>query len=89
MKKNRKIPKMKSDEQIAAFWDTHDFVDYIEDTESAEDVVFEKQTKETISIRLERRQVKELKRIARRVGLGYTSLVRSWVTEKLAKIHRS
>lgn len=89
MKKTDKIPKMKSDEQIAAFWDTHDFADYIEDTEPADDVVFEKQTKETISIRLERRQVKELKKIARRVGLGYTSLVRSWVTEKLAKIHRA
>jgi len=35
-----KIPKFKSDEEIVAFWDRHDFTDYIEDTEPADDVIF-------------------------------------------------
>ena len=86
--KKKKIPEFRTDEELAAFWDTHDFVDYMEDTEPAEDVVFEKTKKETVSIRLESSQIKELKNIARKIGLGYTSLVRSWVIEKLAKIHR-
>lgn len=87
MKKQKKIPKFKSDEEIASFWDTHDFTDYLEDTEPAEDVVFERPKKETLSIRLEQDQIKELKKLANKVGLGYTSLIRSWVIEKLAKLH--
>lgn len=37
--------------------------------------------------RLGEDQIKELRRLAHKVGLGYTSLIRSWITEKLAKIH--
>ena len=87
MKKSKTIPKFKSDEEIAAFWDTHDFTDYIKNTEPAEDVIFERPKKETISIRLEKDQIKELRKLTYKVGLGYTSLVRSWVIEKLAKLH--
>ncbi|MBL7073534.1 MAG: hypothetical protein ISS33_07215 [Candidatus Omnitrophica bacterium] len=85
----KKIPKIKEDAEIAAFWDTHDLIDYLEDTESADNVVFEREKKETVSIRLENKQIKELKRIAHKVGLGYTSLVRSWIIEKLAKLHHA
>jgi predicted DNA binding CopG/RHH family protein len=88
MKKPRKIPHFKSDEEVAAFWDTHDFTNYIKDTEPV-DVVFEKPKKETISIRMEHGQIKELKRLADRVGLGYTSLIRSWIIEKLARLHQA
>lgn len=87
MKKRKRIPKFKTEEEIAAFWDAHDFTDYIEDTEPADDVVFVKPKKGTISIRLEEDRIKELKRIANKIGLGYTSLIRSWIIEKLAKIH--
>ena len=83
----KKIPKFKSDEQIVAFWDTHDFTDYLADTEPADDVVFEKPKKDTVSIRLEKDQIRELRKLGHTVGLGYTSLVRSWIIEKMAKIH--
>ena len=84
----KKIPKFKTEEEIAAFWDTHDFLEYIEDTESADDVVFERPKKETVSIRLEKGQIKEIKRLSHKIGLGYSSLIRSWIIEKLATIHR-
>ena len=83
----KKIPKFKSDKDIAAFWNTHDFTDYIEDTEPADDLVFEKSRKDTVAIRLGKDQIKEIKRLSYKLGLGYTSLIRSWVTERLAKIH--
>ncbi len=83
----KKIPSLKKDTELAAFWDTHDFSEYIEDTQPADDVVFEKEKKETVAIRLEKEQIKDLKRLAHKLGLGYTSIVRSWITEKLAQIH--
>ena len=86
MNKKKKIPAMKSDNDIAAFWDNNDFTDFADDTESAGDVVFEKPTKETISVRLEKKQIQQLKKIAQKVGLGYTSLIRSWVIEKIARL---
>ena len=39
----KKIPEFKTEEALAAFWDNHDFLDYFEDTEPAEDVIFELQ----------------------------------------------
>jgi predicted DNA binding CopG/RHH family protein len=81
----KKIPRFKTHREAASFWDTHDFSDYVHDTDKADDVVFTRNTKETVSIRLEKDQVRKLKKIATHVGLGYTSLIRSWVTEKLAK----
>jgi len=32
-------------------------------------------------------QIIEIKRLSYKLGLGYTSLIRFWVTERLAKIH--
>lgn len=83
----KKIPNLKKDAEIAAFWDAHDFSEYIEDTMPADDVVFEKEKKDTVAIRLEREQIRDLKRLAHKLGLGYTSIVRSWIIEKLAQIH--
>ena len=39
----KKIPEFKTEEALAAFWDNHDFLDYLEDTEPADDVIFELQ----------------------------------------------
>lgn len=83
----KKIPKFKQDKELIAFWNAHDFTDYIEDTKSADDVIFEKSKKDTVSFRLRKDQIKELKRLAHKVGLGYTALIRSWITERLARIN--
>ena len=39
----KKIPEFKTEEALAAFWDNHDFSDYLEDTEPANDVIFKLQ----------------------------------------------
>lgn len=74
-----KIPKFKSYQQEAQWWDTHDVTE-IEGLEVVEPKA------QTVSIRLERRLVDLLKQIAREQGIGYTALVRLWVIEKLRKI---
>ncbi|MFH1760469.1 MAG: CopG family antitoxin [bacterium] len=62
MNKKRDVPAVESDNDIAAFWDNNDFTDFADDTESAGDVVFEKLTKETISVRLEKNRFSSLRR---------------------------
>jgi len=83
----KKIPVFKKDSEVAAFWDTHDFSEHFNETLPADDVVFEKEKKDTVAIRLERSSIKELKRLGQKVGLGYTSIVRSWILEKLSQMH--
>lgn len=77
-----KIPKFKSHKEEAEWWDTHDVTE-IEGLELVEEGVFLKPKKQVVSIRLERRLVEQLKRIAQEKGIGHTTLVRMWVIEKL------
>jgi predicted DNA binding CopG/RHH family protein len=83
----KKIPKFKTDEQAARFWDTHSFDVYHRDTREAE-IGFVKRPKKTIAIRLDPDDMKTVEVIAQRKGLSYTSLLRMWIKEHLAKESR-
>lgn len=78
-----KIPDWGSDEAIALFWDTHDIADYWDELELADDVKFVKPRKEVVSIRLEPIYLKQLKAVARKMGIDYTRLIRIWLVDKL------
>jgi len=77
-----KIPKFKSYKEEAQWWDTHDVTE-IEGLEAIKGEVFIRPKKQIVSIRLERQLVDLLKHIARKRGIGHTTLVRMWVIEKL------
>ena len=83
----KKIPKFKSDEEAASFWETHSFEDYNRDTKEAE-IGFIKRPKKTIAIRLDPDDIKKVEAIAERKGLSYTALLRMWIKEQLAKESR-
>lgn len=38
-----RLPKFKSDQECAEFWDTHDFTDYQNEFKKVDNVVFEQQ----------------------------------------------
>ncbi len=80
----RKIPKFKTDEDAARFWEAHSFEDYQKDTREAE-IKFVKKPKKIIAIRLDPEDIKSVELIADRKGLSYTSLLRMWIKEHLAK----
>ena len=80
----RKIPKFKSDEEATRFWQSHTFKDYNMDTAESE-IRFVRKPRRTIAIRLDSEDVKAIEKIAHRKGLGYTSLLRMWIKEYLAK----
>jgi mRNA-degrading endonuclease RelE of RelBE toxin-antitoxin system len=86
-KSKKKLPDMSSwtDEQIAQFWETHSLADYWEELEEVE-VTFEQPKTTVVGVRLEEGDVQQLKRLARRLGIGHSTLIRLWIKEKLREI---
>ncbi|MEQ8222396.1 MAG: CopG family antitoxin [Candidatus Eremiobacterota bacterium] len=78
-----KIPKFNTEEEEVEFWDTHSLDEFNEDLTLAEDVTFKKSRKKLVSLRLDSQQIEILKKIATGKGIGYLTLVRMWITEKL------
>ncbi len=78
-----KIPRFKSEKEAREFWDSHNLTDYLEELEEVRAKVFIKPKKQVVSIRLERSHIEALRTIARRMGLGVTTLNRMWVLERL------
>ena len=81
-----KLPKFASVQEEALFWDTHNSTEFLDDTESA-DVAFvdARPAKKLITLRLDPGAIKRLKEIAQRKGLGYQTLMRMWVMERLTQ----
>jgi len=83
MKKKLKIPKFKSYEEEAEFWDTHSFADYWDDLKPVK-VNFKASLKEdTMSLRLDSALKKRVENMANFYSIPASSLVRMWVVEKL------
>ena len=83
-----KIPKFKSDQEAAEFWDIHSLTDFEDELELVDEKVFVKPEKQIVSIRMERKQVELLKKIAAKMGIGYSPLIRLWILERLNKVAR-
>ncbi len=84
MSKRKRLPDMSqwTAQQIHEFWKTHSSADYWDETEEVE-VTVRKQRRKPVSIKLSEADLKCVKQIARARGLGYTTLLRLWVKEKL------
>jgi len=81
-----KIPKFTSEQEEAEFWDTHDSIEYVEDTEPMEvSFVDARPAKKLISVRMEPTAIEKLKVVAQQKGIGYQTLMRMWVMERLAQ----
>jgi len=80
------IPAFTSEQEEADFWDTHDSADYLDETEPVElTFVDARPEKRSISLRIDAGTVDTLKHIAGRKGMGYQTLIRMWVMERLEK----
>jgi predicted DNA binding CopG/RHH family protein len=80
------LPEFASDREEAEFWDTHDSTDFLDETERV-DVTFvdARPAKKQISLRMDPQAIDSLKEIAQRKGIGYQTLIRMWVMERLAQ----
>ncbi len=80
-----KIPKFKSDQEAAQFWDTHSLIEFEDDLELVKEKVFVKPEKQVMTIRVDKKLANALKIIAREKGINYSTLARMWLIERLKK----
>jgi Protein of unknown function (DUF3680). len=81
----KKIPKFKSDQEAARFWDTHSLTEFENDLEPVREKVFVKPEKQVMTIRIDQQLVNAMKAIAREKGINYSTLARMWLIERLKK----
>ena len=80
-----RIPKFRDEAEEAQFWETHDIVDYLEDTVPAEgQLIGPRPRKVHITLRLDQDTIDDVKKVAEKLGIGYQTLIRMWVKEQVA-----
>ena len=86
MKKFKKIPYFKNEDEEREFWATHDSTEYV-DWSKAERVVFPnlRPSTETISLRLPQYLLARIKQIANFRDVPYQSLMKIFLAERVAK----
>ncbi|MEK7592203.1 MAG: CopG family antitoxin [Patescibacteria group bacterium] len=72
-----------SREDLAQFWDTHSIADYMDILKPVR-VRVAKNLSEGITIRFDSRTLNIIRKKAYEKGIGPTTLVRTWVHERLA-----
>ena len=78
------IPAFRSQEEEAAWFDSHDISEYWDELTPVEvDFQLEKPKEENIVVRVQKPIKERLEKIARRKGLNISSLTRMWIMEKL------
>jgi predicted DNA binding CopG/RHH family protein len=77
------IPQTDSIEALAQFWDKHDLTDFEDKLQEVPERIFERGQDATIKIRLQRRDLEMVKRLAQAKGVGHAALIRTWVVERL------
>ena len=83
-KKVSRIPKFKSLDEEARFWDTHSFADYWDEFKDVNMVVnLQKPKEETMILRVQKNLKNKIEKIAKKRGLSVSSLIRIWLTQKL------
>ncbi len=91
MKKFKKLPEFKTEDEEREFWATHSSTDYF-DWSKAERAVFPnlKRSTETISLRLPESLLARIKQLANKRDVPYQSLMKMFLAEKLEEtLHRS
>ena len=83
--KTKRIPKFKSEKDEAEFWATHSIADYLPELKVVHNVKFIRAPKRLISLRMDDAQIQSLKAIAHTKKIGYLTLIRLWVAERISK----
>ena len=76
------IPAFNSYEEEAAFWDTHDFTDFKQETETAK-IRATTGLSANVQVRFEPDTDNELEAFAREHGMKKSTLIRIWVLDRL------
>lgn len=80
--KKSRIPRFKSVQEEAEFWDTHDTTEF-EDEFKEVKVEFARPLSHILAVRLDAKTIGKLARVGARLGIGPSTLVRMWAMERL------
>ena len=78
---SQKIPETDSIQELARFWDTHDFTDFEEQVEEVTEAVFARAR--VVKIHLQPEEIEAVKRIGEPKGVAVADLIREWILEKI------
>jgi CopG antitoxin of type II toxin-antitoxin system len=77
-----RIPSFQSVEEEAAFWDTHDITDFLDESTPVQ-LSVGPELAERLTLRLDRADWQALAKHARAKGVGPSTLARMWLKERL------
>ncbi len=81
-----KIPQFQTEQEEAEFWESHDSTEFLDETETVEvTFVDERPSMKQISLRLDPSVINQLKSVASSKGIGYQTMIRMWVMERLGQ----
>ena len=86
IKKLKKIPKFRNENEEAKFWNTHDSTEYL-DWSKAKRVIFPnlKPTSRSISIRLPEYIISRIKVEANKLDIPYQTLMKQYIAKGVLK----
>jgi hypothetical protein len=87
MKQKSRIPEFTSREEEAKWWETHPVSDYLDEFEIV-DAKFAKNLSQGLTIRLDPETLAKVRSLARKKGIGATTLIRMWILEDLEKVEK-
>jgi predicted DNA binding CopG/RHH family protein len=90
------IPRFKTEAAEAEFWSTHSLAEIwdqlepieIELTPEPRRITLRRAPKKPVTLRLEAQQIARAKELARARSLSYQALLRSWISEGIAREER-
>lgn len=85
--KRSKLPRTDSIQELARFWETHDLTDFADELEEVTEPAFA--GGDSISLHLQSRDAREVRRLAESKGVSQTELIHQWVLQKLGRRKRS
>ncbi len=84
---SKRIPKFKTSEEEALFWDTHGSEDFPKEFEVVQ-VKVRRPLRISIAVQLEKPALQELERISKAQGAKPIALARQWIMERVASAGR-
>ena len=84
-KAKSRIPRFKTYEEEAEFWDTHDTTEFEDEFVELKRIYVARPLIHTLAVRMDAKTIDRLAAVGRKKGIGPSTLARMWLLERLDK----